>query len=109
MLHPMQTTITLEDDVAARQRQTGQSFEEIVNHTLRLGLERQSPRPRFKVVARPLGVRPGLNDAKVGDLLDQIQEPISPDTPGCADAVPPPGPAHPQTGRPAARPPRRVA
>lgn len=83
----MRTTITLEDDVAARlaalQRQTGRSFKEIVNHTLRLGLERQarlrkSPRPRFKVVARPLGARPGLNYANVGDLLEQIEGPAHP-------------------------------
>lgn len=83
----MRTTITLEDDVAARltalQRQTGQSFKDIVNHTLRVGLERQSgrraaPRPRFKVVARKLGVHPGLNYANVGELLEQIEGPAHP-------------------------------
>ncbi len=81
---PMRTTITLDEDVAARlaalQRQTGRSFKDIVNHTLRLGLERQSsqrsaPRPRFKVAARKLGVHPGLNYANVGELLEQIEGP----------------------------------
>ncbi|MCS7055072.1 MAG: ribbon-helix-helix protein, CopG family [Thermoflexales bacterium] len=78
----MRTTITLDDDVAARlielQRQTGRSFKAIVNETLRLGLEqraRRQPRPRFKVVARPLGIRPGLNYANVGELIEQIEGP----------------------------------
>lgn len=57
------------------------------------------PRSRFKVVAGPLGARPGLNDANAGDLLEQIEEQISPDTPDSADVAPQPRPAHPQTGR----------
>jgi hypothetical protein len=80
----MRTTLTLEEDVAARlaalQRRTGQSFKDVVNQTLRAGLERQSgkraaPRPRFKVIARKLGLRPGLNYANVGELLEQIEGP----------------------------------
>lgn len=78
----MRTTVTLEEDVAARlielQRQTGRSFKAIVNETLRLGLECQaraqrSPRPRFRVTARALGIRPGLNYANVGELLEQLE------------------------------------
>ncbi len=78
----MRTTITLEEDIAARlnalQRQTGQSFKDIVNETLRAGLERHSgkraaPRKRFKVQARRLGQHAGLNYANVGELLEQIE------------------------------------
>lgn len=85
--HPMRTTITLEEDVAARlvalQRQTGQSFKDVINHTLRLGLEKHAskkppPRKRFKVTARRLGVRPGLDYANIGALLEQIEGPTHP-------------------------------
>ena len=81
---PMRTTITLEEDVAARlvalQKQTGQSFKDTVNFTLRTGLEQQTakpamPRPRFKVAARRRGLRSGLNYANVGELLEQIEGP----------------------------------
>lgn len=81
---PMRTTITLEEDVAARlaalQRQSGQSFKDVVNNALRIGLEHQmsqkpSPRRRFKVAARELGVRPGLNYANVAELLEQVEGP----------------------------------
>lgn len=80
----MRTTITLDDDVAARiaalQKRSGLSFKDAINLTLRAGLERQSgrraaPRARFKVAARPLGLRAGLNYANIGELLEQIEGP----------------------------------
>lgn len=80
----MRTTLTLEDDVAARlvelQKKTGRTFKEVTNDTLRAGLERQmavgrAHRPRFKVNARELGLRPGLNYDNIGALLEQIEGP----------------------------------
>lgn len=80
----MRTTLTLEDDVAARllelQKNTGRTFKEVTNDTLRAGLERQlavhkATRPRFKVKARKLGSRPGLNYDNIGELLEQIEGP----------------------------------
>ncbi len=80
----MRTTLTLEDDVAARlvelQKKTGRTFKEVTNDTLRMGLERQmaagkTHRPRFKVKARALGMRPGLNYDNIGALLEQIEGP----------------------------------
>jgi len=76
------TTLTLEDDVAARlqaeARRTGRSFKEVVNELLRLGLgaRRQGQRREpFRVAARDLGLRPGLDYDDVGGLLEQVEGP----------------------------------
>jgi hypothetical protein len=70
---------TLPLDAAAideAMRRSGQSFEETVNESLRtgLGLRRESP-PPFKVQARDLNARPGLNFDKVAELLDELEGP----------------------------------
>ena len=75
----MRTTITLDDDVARnleqRMRETGRSFKQTVNETLRAGLveltTEREPEP-FRVKARALGLRPGLSYDNVEDLLDQL-------------------------------------
>jgi hypothetical protein len=76
----LRTTLTLEDDVAARvlaeSRRTGRSFKATVNALLRAGLEaRRAAKParRFKVRARALGVRPGIDYDNVADLVEQIE------------------------------------
>lgn len=76
----MRTTLTLDDDVAARlaqeARRTGRSFKEVVNEFLRIGLRsrREPERKRaFRVEARALGLREGLDYANVGDLLEQVE------------------------------------
>jgi predicted transcriptional regulator len=77
----MRTTLTLDEDVAARltelQKKRGVSFKEVVNQTLRQGLEQQAKRPqhttRFTVKARNMGQRPGLNYDNIGELLEQIE------------------------------------
>jgi uncharacterized protein (DUF4415 family) len=77
--HDVRTTITLEDDIAAkleeRMRETGKSFKETVNAALRVGLmhsTRQPVREPFRVRARAMGLRSGLSYDSVEDLLDQI-------------------------------------
>ena len=79
----MRTTLTLDDDVSAKlrteTRRTGRSFKETVNVVLRRGLAAQKQRgahPRFVVRAWPLGLRPGLDYDKTGDLLEQIEGPL---------------------------------
>jgi predicted transcriptional regulator len=73
------TTLTLEDDVAARiqeeARATGKPFKSVVNEALRRGLERTAHprRVAFRVAARELGVRPGMDLDDVEGLLDQIE------------------------------------
>ena len=69
----VRTTLTIDDDVAAKikaeMRRSGKSFKETVNEALRMGLsvrkEFKSSEP-FKVRARPLGTYPGLNYDNIG-------------------------------------------
>lgn len=57
----------------ARERDV--SFKEVLNSTLRAGLDVESPRARrFKVKARPLGPRPGINLDRALRLADQLEE-----------------------------------
>lgn len=78
----MRTTVTLDDDVESgvrrEMRRTGQGFKEAVNELLRAGLAgRREARslPPFRVEARPLGLRAGLDYSNVGDLLEVAEGP----------------------------------
>jgi plasmid stability protein len=83
MLHSVsiRTTLTLEDDVAARlraeSRRTGKSLKTVVNEALRVGLDRSRERERasFEVVARDLGLRPEIDLDDIGGLLERIEGP----------------------------------
>jgi hypothetical protein len=77
----MRTTLTLDDDVAAKlkaeSRRTGRPFREIVNETLRRGLAGQrvtAERQAFRITARDLGdLRPGLSLDNVAELIAQVE------------------------------------
>jgi hypothetical protein len=77
----MRTTLTLDDDVAAKlkaeQRRAGLPFKEIVNETLRRGLASRRVAGRgqtFRVTARDLGgLRPGLSLDNVAELIEQVE------------------------------------
>lgn len=78
----MRTTLTLEDDIAAKLRdemtRTGASMKDAVNKILRRGFE--SPREEelaapFAVDARPMGVREGFDIDDIGGLLDLLDGP----------------------------------
>jgi hypothetical protein len=76
----MRTTLTLDDDVARRlrrlARQRGCSFKEVVNNTLRTGLEaepQRRPAP-FRVNARDLRRRPGVQIDRISELLERLDE-----------------------------------
>jgi hypothetical protein len=78
----MRTTLTLDDDVAAKlkaeARRAGRPFREIVNETLRRGLASRratAPRKPFKVKARDLGLKPGLSLDNIAELLEQVEGP----------------------------------
>lgn len=79
----MRTTITLEDDVAAKLRaevrkQKNATFKKTVNEVLRLGLQVRrevAAATKFKVRARSLGVRPGVHYDNIGELLEQMEGP----------------------------------
>ena len=77
----MRTTLTLDDDLAAKleaeARRTGLSFKETLNTMLRIGLAAKRgklPRPSFKV--RPLQLEPldaNLDFDNIEALLDQVE------------------------------------
>jgi hypothetical protein len=80
--HCMRTTLTLDDDLVAKVKaicgRTGESFRVVLNRLLRTALnERRDARPRkpFRIQARPLGLRAGLNLDSVADLLEQVDGP----------------------------------
>jgi hypothetical protein len=80
----VRTTLTLDDDVAAKLkaeiRRSGRPFKEVVNQFLRLGInsrrESAVKGEPFVVEARSLGrLRPGVSLDNVGELLEQIEGP----------------------------------
>ena len=78
---PRRTTVTLDDDIAAKldheTRKSGRSFREVLNESLRRGLNAPpQPHKRFRVRSRNLGTRPGLDYDNVEALLDQAEGPF---------------------------------
>lgn len=78
----MRTTVTLDDDIAARLdrevRDSGRSFKETLNEALRQGFaqrRRASEVAPFIVRARKLGTVPGLDYSNIGDLLEVAEGP----------------------------------
>lgn len=77
----MRTTLTLDEDVAAKlkaeSRRAGRAFRDIVNETLRRGLAHRpvpASRRTFTVTARDLGdLRPGLSLDNVADVIEQLE------------------------------------
>lgn len=79
----MRTTLTLDDDVAAKLKtaaqRTGRSFRDVVNETLRRGLLSARPvtRERFRIEPRSLGgLRAGIQIDDVAALLEQVEGPL---------------------------------
>ena len=79
----MRTTLTLDDDVAAKlkaeARKSGEAFKQTVNRILRLGLNARresAPVPPFTVRARAMGLRPGMSLDNIEELLDQLDGPM---------------------------------
>jgi len=81
----MRTTVTLDDDVAAKLkaevRRTGKPFRTVLNESLRVALSANRGRTRpvsFQVEGRDLGaLRPGLSLDNVAELLDLVDGPES--------------------------------
>jgi hypothetical protein len=77
----MRTTLTLDEDVAARLqaevRQSGRPFKVVVNDHLRAALSQRKTiqaAPTFRVAPRALGgPQPGLSYDDVGAMLDQVE------------------------------------
>ncbi len=61
----MRTTVTLDSDIAAKLKRVaserGISFNEALNRSVRVGLRTaEAPKP-YRVLARPLGAKPGID------------------------------------------------
>jgi hypothetical protein len=78
----MRTTLTLDDDVAAKlkaeSRRAGRPFRDVVNETLRRGLAQRrasaSLQQPFTITPRDLGaLKPGLSLDSVADLIEQVE------------------------------------
>ena len=81
----MRTTLTLDEDVAARLkaevRRSGRPFRTVVNEFLRVALlnhrGKRPPEQPFEVQARDLGpLRPGLSLDNIGELLEIAEGPL---------------------------------
>jgi hypothetical protein len=76
----VRTTLTLDEDVAARlkaeMRRSGVSFKQAVNECLRLGLQaRQKPKPAKPFKIRDIGLRIG-GEYTWKDLLERWEGPF---------------------------------
>jgi hypothetical protein len=76
----VRTTLTLDDDVAAQLREEAQRqglpFKQVVNRAIRLGLragDAPAARKPFRTQARALGLRPGIDPTKLGQLADELE------------------------------------
>jgi hypothetical protein len=76
----MRKTVTLEPDVERLVKETmkrnGCSFKETINSAIRAGLggERSSgKRAPFVIKAKPLGLRPGVDPARLNQLVDELE------------------------------------
>ncbi len=77
----MRTTLTLDDDVAAKLRaevrKSGEPFKQVVNRVLRTGLNvrvKAAALPPYRIKARSLG-SPGFNYDKVWELIEEAEGP----------------------------------
>jgi hypothetical protein len=77
----MRTTLTIDEDVAAKLRELAHRrklpFKEVVNAVLRRGLAAQAPRAvsprRFRVNAFASPFRPGVDPVKLNQLNDELE------------------------------------
>ena len=80
----MRTTVTLDDDIAAKlkaeARRAGRPFRDVANETLRRGLASHRGQPLrrpFEIKPRDLGgLRPGLSLDNVADLIGEVEGPL---------------------------------
>lgn len=81
MMLRMRTTVTLEADVAAKLKELAHrrraSFKETLNDVLRQGLRSQAairePSERYVVEPHAGGFRPGVDPAKLNQLIDDLE------------------------------------
>ncbi len=76
----MRTTLTLDPDVerliGEEVHRTRRPFKQVVNDAIRAGLgsaARAVPPAKFEVRAHPCGLRPGIDPARLNQLLDELE------------------------------------
>ncbi len=77
----VRTTVTLDDDVESdlreAQRRSGRGFKEELNEALRRGLHAgvkpARPRRRFRVRPKACGFQPGVDVARLNQLIDELE------------------------------------
>jgi hypothetical protein len=77
----MRTTLTIDDDLAEilhkKAGEQGHSFKSVVNDLLRAGIaaggETPPPHTPVKVIAKPLGLKPGYDSGKFNQLADELE------------------------------------
>ena len=78
---PKRTTLTLDDDVAAKlsaeASRTRRPYRTVVNEALRSGLEGgdRLPKKPFKVRASAMGLRPGVAIDGIAHLIEELEGP----------------------------------
>ena len=80
MMQMVRTTVTLDKDVERMLRESmhrsRRGFKETLNAALREALGRKfkkSFRSAFKIKARPMGLRPGIDPASFNKLADELE------------------------------------
>ena len=76
----MRTTLTLDEDLAEQlhsiARKKGESFKEVVNSTLRRGLQGQkgsTSMPPFKIKPKACGFQSGVDVLRLNQLADDLE------------------------------------
>ena len=74
----MRTTLTIDDDIAARieerRRRDGQSLKQVVNALLREGLRSdQRTATRYRVTPHKLGMRAEYDQTRLNQLVDELE------------------------------------
>lgn len=76
----MRTTVTLDPDVERllkdTVRKSGKSFKEVLNRAVRMALTTPTTAPTrkpFRVRARRLGLRPGIDAGALNRLADELE------------------------------------
>ena len=77
----MRTTLTLEDDLAARlkerARRKGLSFKQVVNDAIRRGLTQpdrlRETRPAYRVTTFESAFQPGVDPLRLNQLVDDLE------------------------------------
>jgi predicted transcriptional regulator len=77
----MRTTVTLDPDVERllkeKARRSRQSFKQVLNNAIRQGLREDDvaarPKKAFRVKARPMRLRVGIDPARMSEVGDELE------------------------------------